>query len=270
MDYRNKLKSKERIVIKIGTSSLTYPNGKLNYPRLERLAMVISDMMNSGKEVVMVSSGAVGVGAGRLKMQEPPEALIPRQALAAIGQAELIRIYQKSFDDYNQLVAQVLLTRDGLEDDERKNNARNTLNELVRMKIIPIINENDTVSTAEIQFGDNDNLSARVAVLLETGLLIILSDIDGLYSEDPKNNHSAEIISVVTEFTDDIEQLAAGSSSAFSRGGMSTKLQAAKYCMSHGVDVVIINGDDPANILRVISGQEIGTLFVARDLLKVN
>jgi len=263
MNFRERLKDKERIVLKIGTSSLSYPNGKLNYPRLEKLAMVISDIMNREKEVVLVSSGAVAVGAGRLKMQEPPEALVPRQALAAIGQAELIRIYQKSFDNYNQLVAQVLLTRDGLEDEERRNNARNTLNELMGMKIIPIINENDTVSTAEIQFGDNDNLSARVAVLLEAGLLIILSDIDGLCSEDPKNNHSAEIISVVTEFTEEIEKLAASSNSAFSRGGMSTKLQAAKYCMNNGVDMAIINGNDPGNILSVISGQDIGTLFVS-------
>lgn len=263
MNFRDNLKFKQRIVVKIGTSSLSYPNGKLNYPRLEKLAMVLSDLMNSDKEVVIVSSGAVGVGAGRLKMQEPPEALVPRQALAAIGQAELIRIYQKSFDDYNQLVAQVLLTRDGLEDDERKNNARNTLNEIMKMKIIPIINENDTISTAEIQFGDNDNLSAKVAVLLNAGLLIILTDIDGLYSKDPKNNQSAEIISVVTEFTDEIGQLGINSTSTFSRGGMATKLQAAKYCMENGVDVAIINGNDPRNILNVISGQEIGTLFVS-------
>jgi glutamate 5-kinase len=262
MNFREQLKNKERIVVKIGTSSLSYPNGKLNYPRLEKLAMVISDMMNSDKEVVIVSSGAVGVGAGRLKMQEPPDALVPRQALAAIGQAELIRIYQKSFDDYNQLVAQVLLTRDGLEDEERRNNARNTLNELMKMKIIPIINENDTVSTAEIQFGDNDNLSAKVAVLLKAGLLIILTDIDGLYSRDPVSNQYAEKISVVTEFTDEIEKLASVFTSTFSRGGMATKLQAAKYCMEHGVDVAIINGNDPRNILDVISGHEIGTLFL--------
>jgi len=260
---RDKLQYKERIVVKIGTSSLSYPNGKLNYSRLEKLAMVLSDIMNSDKEVVVVSSGAVGIGAGRLKMQEPPEALVPRQALAAIGQAELIRIYQKSFDEYNQLVAQVLLTRDGLEDEERRNNARNTLNELMKMKIIPIINENDTVSTAEIQFGDNDNLSAKVAVLLDAGLLIILTDIDGLFSEDPKNNHSAEIISVVTEFTEEIEKLAVNSTSSFSRGGMATKLQAARYCMDNGVVVAIINGNDPKNILRLISGQEIGTLFLS-------
>lgn len=257
------MKLKERIVVKIGTSSLSYPNGKLNYSRLEKFAMVVSDIMNSGKEVVIVSSGAVAVGAGRLKMEEPPDALVPRQALAAIGQAELIRIYQKSFDDYNQLVAQVLLTRDGLEDEERRNNARNTLNQLMKMKIIPIINENDTVSTAEIQFGDNDNLSAKVAVLLEAGLLIILTDIDGLFSEDPKNNHSANIISVVTKFTEQIEKLASGSTSAFSRGGMATKLQAARYCMENGVDVAIINGNDPKNILRLISGQEIGTIFLS-------
>jgi len=263
MSIREKLKHAERIVIKVGTSSLSFPNGKMNYTRIEKLTMVLSELVSSEKEIIVVSSGAVGVGAGRLKMQEPPEALIPRQALAAIGQVELIRIYQKFFDEYNQMVAQVLLTRDGMDDESRRNNAKNTLNQLLKMNIIPIINENDTVSTAEIQFGDNDNLSAKVAVLLNTDLLIMLSDIDGLYSGDPKKERSAEIISIVQEYNDEIEQYAIHSTSTFSKGGMATKIQAARYCMDNGVDVAIINGNDPVNIHRILSGKEIGTLFVS-------
>lgn len=267
MNVRENLKYQERIVVKVGTSSLSFTNGKMNYSRLEKLTMILADLVSCEKEIVLVSSGAVGVGAGRLKMQEPPEALVPRQALAAIGQVELIRIYQKFFDEYNQMIAQVLLTRDGLDDEVRRNNARNTLNELLKMKIIPIINENDTVSTAEIQFGDNDNLSAKVAVLLDAGLLIMLSDIDGLFSGDPKKVESAKIISVVKEFTEEIEQYAIQSTSTFSRGGMVTKIQAARYCTDNGVDVAIINGNDPVNIPRIISGKEIGTLFLSNKSL---
>jgi glutamate 5-kinase len=263
MNVREKLKYQKRIVVKVGTSSLSFPNGKLNFSRMEKLAMILADLVSCEKEVVLVSSGAVGVGAGRLKMQEPPEALVPRQALAAIGQVELIRIYQKFFDEYNQMIAQVLLTRDGLDDEVRRNNARNTLNELLVMKIIPVINENDTVSTAEIQFGDNDNLSAKVAVMLDAGLLIMLSDIDGLFSGDPKKDESARIISVVREFTEEIEQYAIRSTSTFSRGGMVAKIQAARFCNDNGVDVAIINGNDPVNISRIVSGKEIGTLFVS-------
>ncbi len=263
MNIREKLKYTERIVIKVGTSSLSFPNGKMNYSRIEKLTMILSELVSCEREIVMVSSGAVGVGAGRLKMQEPPEALVPRQALAAIGQVELIRIYQKFFDEYNQMVAQVLLTRDGMDDESRRNNAKNTLNQLLKMNIIPIINENDTVSTAEIQFGDNDNLSAKVAVLLNAGLLIMLSDIDGLYSGDPKKDESAEIVSVVQEYSDEIEQYAIHSTSTFSKGGMATKIQAARYCTDNGVHVAIINGDDPVNIHRILSGKEIGTLFLS-------
>ena len=267
MNIREILKYKERIVVKVGTSSLSFPNGKLNYLRIEKLTMILADLVSSEKEIVLVSSGAVGVGAGRLKMQEAPEALVPRQALAAIGQVELIRIYQKFFDEYNQMIAQVLLTRDGLEEEARRNNARNTMSELLKMKIIPVINENDTVSTAEIQFGDNDNLSAKVAVLLNAGLLIMLSDIDGLFSVDPKKDESARIISVVEEFTEEIGQYAIQSTSTFSRGGMISKIQAARYCVDNGVDVAIINGNDPLNISRIISGKEIGTLFLSSKSL---
>ncbi len=264
MKLRDRLKDKKRIVVKIGTSSLSFLNGRLNYTRLEKLAMVLSDLQSEGKEIVLVTSGAIGVGAGRLKMEEPPAGLVPRQALAAIGQAELMRIYQKFFDEYNQMVAQVLLTRDGLDDENRRNNARNTLNELLRMKIIPVVNENDTVSTAEIQFGDNDTLSAKVAVLINADLLIILSDIDGLYSGDPKLDSDVRIISTVNEISQDIEESALGASSNFSKGGMITKLNAVKVCTGHGIDTLIINGNDPSNIHRAIDGQELGTFFISQ------
>lgn len=263
MAFRDRLRDKRRIVVKLGTSALSFPNGRLNYTRLEKMAMVLSDLRSDEKEIILVSSGAIGVGAGRLKMQEPPADLVPRQALAAIGQAELMRIYQKFFDEYNQMVAQVLLTRDGLDDETRGNNARNTLNELLRMKIIPIVNENDTVSTAEIQFGDNDTLSAKVAVLISADLLIFLSDINGLYSGDPKVDDNAKIISTVTELSPEIEKSALGASSSFSRGGMITKLNAVKLCHEHGIDTVIINGNDPLNIHRIIDGRELGTLFIS-------
>jgi glutamate 5-kinase len=265
MNDRSKLKNRGRIVIKVGTSTISFENGRMNFTRLEKITMVLSDIINSGREVVLVSSGAIGVGAGRLKMEVPPDALVARQALAAIGQAELIRIYQKFFDEYNQMVAQVLLTRDGLDDEIRAGNAKNTLNELLRMKIIPIVNENDTVSTAELQFGDNDTLSAKVAALIEADLLIILSDIDGLYTGDPKNGGDAEIIRTVTEITPEIENFAEGSTSSFTKGGMKTKINAARICMASGVDVVIINGSDPSTIHSVFAGEETGTYFIAKN-----
>ena len=255
------MSSKDRIVVKIGTSSLSFPNGKTNYTRLENLAMVLSDLMSCGKEIVLVSSGAIGVGAGRLNMEGPPDNLVARQALAAIGQVELIRIYQKFFYEYNQMVAQVLLTPEGLDDESRFTNAQNTLNQLISMKILPVVNENDTVSTFEIQFGDNDTLSAKVATMINADLLIILSDIDGLYSSDPKQDPDARIMTEVHEISEEIERSASGAGSSFSKGGMATKITAVKICREKGIDTVIINGSDPKNILKVISGAEIGTLF---------
>jgi len=260
---REYCKNKNRIVIKLGTSTISFGNGKMNFSRLEKLSMVMSDVINSGKELVLVSSGAIGVGAGRLKMNEAPEGLVPRQALAAIGQAELMRIYQKFFDQYNQMVAQVLLTRDGMDDQVRGLNAKNTLNELIRMRIIPIVNENDTIATEEIQFGDNDTLSAKVAVLLEADLLIILSDIDGLFTGDPRNGTPAEIVRNVPEITEEIEQFAEGSSSSFTKGGMKTKIAAARICTENGVDVAIVNGSEPDNILKILAGEEVGTCFIS-------
>jgi len=260
-EYRKKLSSRNRIVVKVGTSTLAFPNGKSNFTRFEKLAMVLSDLMNSGKEIILVSSGAIAMGAGRRNMGGPPDNLVALQALAAIGQAELMRIYQKFFDEYNQMVAQVLLTPEGLEDDIRVTNARNTLNQLLSMQVLPIVNENDTVSTFEIQFGDNDMLSARVAALIDADLLIILSDIDGLYSSDPKKDPDASILSEVYEISEEIENSASGRGSSFSKGGMTSKISAVKICREKGIDTVVMNGNNPRNILKVLSGQPIGTLF---------
>ncbi len=258
---RKGLKNRKRIVVKVGTSTLSFPNGKMNFTWMDKLSMVLSDLMSREMEVVLVSSGAIGVGAGRLKMDSPPTNLIARQALAAIGQVELIRIYQKFFDEYNQMVAQVLLTPEGLVDEKRYMNARNTLNQLLTMRILPVVNENDTVSTVEIQFGDNDTLSAMVAALVDADLLIILSDVDGFYLEGGNRDSGAGIVSEINEITPDIEQSAGGSESSFGKGGMLSKVQAAGICLEHGIETIIINGMDPQNIHRVLNGDEIGTLF---------
>ncbi|MFW5886293.1 MAG: glutamate 5-kinase [Bacteroidota bacterium] len=258
-----KIKDKKRIVIKVGTSTLTYPTGKLNFQRIEKLSMVLSDLRNRGKEVLLVSSGAIGVGAGRLGLNEKPTEISKKQALAAIGQAELIKIYQKFFDNYNQIVAQVLLTKDGIAHTKRKLNAKNTLFTLLHMGIIPIINENDTVAIDEIVFGDNDTLSADVSVLIEAGLLILLSDIDGLFDEDPRKNPKANLLTKVEEINEEIEYLAKGEGSSFSTGGMVTKISAAKTCAKANIDTVITNGADPSIIFDILEGKEKGTLFVS-------
>jgi len=262
---RENIKDKRRIVVKVGTSSLSFRNGKVNYTRLNKMAMILADLMSIDYEIVLVSSGAIGVGAGRLKMDGPPTGLVARQALAAIGQVELIRIYEKFFDEYNQMIAQVLLTPEGLDDETRYMNAQNTLNQLLSMKILPVVNENDTVSTIEIQFGDNDNLSAKVAALIGADLLVILSDVDGFYSEDPALVPDAEVIKEIGEITPDIIKSAGGSASSFGKGGMSTKLSAARICRESGIESVIINGNDPGNICRVLEGEEIGTYFTVSN-----
>jgi glutamate 5-kinase len=262
-ENRARMTGKTRIVVKVGTSTLSHANGKMNFTRMEKLTMVLSDLMSCGKEVILVSSGAIGVGAGRLKMDAPPEGLVARQALAAIGQAELMCIYQKFFDEYHQMVAQVLLTPEGLDDDIRRGNAQNTLNQLITMKIIPVVNENDTVSTVEIQFGENDSLSAKVASLIEADLLIILTDIDGFYAADPKQDKDAKMLTEVHEISEEIEMAAQGSSSSFGKGGMITKINAVKMCREKGIDTLILNGQNPKNILKAMEGHEIGTLFTS-------
>lgn len=263
-DYREVLKDKHRIVVKIGTSSLSYPNGRMNFHSIAKLAYVLSAIRRRGVHVILVTSGAIGVGAGRLGLTQRPKELAQKQALAAVGQAELMKIYQKFFEEYNQTVAQVLLTKDVVSIPTRHLNAKRTLLKLLDMDIIPIINENDTIATYEIEFGDNDTLSALVAALVEADLLIMLSDIDGLYSADPRTEVSAEIIHSVLEITPELEQLASGAGSSFSTGGMVTKISAAKICMKDGIDSIITSGSDPAILFEVLAGKEVGTHFVAK------
>lgn len=266
---RRKLKDKKRIVVKIGTSSLSYRSGRLNFQRIANLAYVLSALRRKDLEIILVSSGAIGVGAGRIGMIEKPEDLATKQALAAIGQAELIKIYQKFFEEYNQVVAQVLLTKDIVTKADRHQNARNTLLNLLDMGIIPIINENDTISTYEIEFGgnfgDNDTLSANVATLVDADLLILLSDINGLYSADPKTEARAEIIHTVHEITPELEKLASGSGHSFGTGGMITKIAAAKICLEAHIDTIITSGSDPAVIFDILGGKEVGTHFIAKN-----
>jgi glutamate 5-kinase len=263
MDYRKVLKNKHRIVVKIGTSSLSYPNGRMNFHSIEKLAYVLSAVRRRGVQVILVTSGAIGVGAGRLGLTQRPPQLAKKQALAAVGQAELMKIYQKFFEEYNQTVAQVLLTKDVVSIPSRNQNAKRTLHKLLDMDIIPIINENDTIATYEIEFGDNDTLSAIVASLVEADLLVMLSDIDGLYSADPRTELAAEIIHSVLEITPELEQLASGAGSSFSTGGMITKISAAKICLKDNIDCIITSGSDPAILFDVLAGKEVGTHFVA-------
>ncbi len=269
MDAREFLKNKKRIVIKIGTSSLSYDSGRLNFQHVENLAYVLSALRQRGLDILLVSSGAIGVGASRIGMVKRPEDLHVKQALAAIGQAELIKIYQRFFEEYNQIVAQVLLTKDVVTKPLRHEKAKNTLEKLLSMNIIPIINENDTISTYEIEFGDNDTLSALVATLVNADLLILLSDIDGLYSADPKTEPSAHIIPTVERITPELEKLAAGSGNIFGTGGMVTKISAAKMCYEANIDTIITNGSDPSIIFDILDGKNVGTHFVPNNVYSV-
>ncbi len=257
----NQQKSYNRIVVKIGTTSLTHPNGKLNLRRIERLAWVLSDLRNQGKEVVLVSSGAIAVGADRMGYAERPRDTRGKQAASAVGQAVLMQIYENFFMRYNQMVAQILMTKDVYTDERRHENAQNTFSALFEMGVIPIVNENDTVSTDELEFSDNDALSACVATLVEADLLIILSDIKGLYSSDPKLDENAEFITHVYELTDDIMSLGQCSAGNLGTGGMATKLAAAKAATDEGIAMVIATGEEPSIIFDILDGKNAGTFF---------
>lgn len=265
MKYRGILKIKKRIVVKIGTSTISYSNGRLNFQLIEKLAYVLSAIRKGGIDIILVSSGSIGVGAGHLGLTAKPAKLAKKQALAAIGQAELIKIYQKFFEEYKQIIAQVLLTKDIVTIPKRQVNAKNTLIKLLSMGIIPIINENDTIATYEIEFGDNDTLSAHVAALISADLLIMLSDIDGLYSADPRTESSAKIIHTVHQITPQLEKHATNSGESFSTGGMKTKIAAVKICGDANIDTVITNGADPAIIFDILDGKKIGTHFIANE-----
>ncbi len=264
---REFLKDKRRIVIKIGTSTITHVDtGHLNLIKMEKLARVLTDIRNQNKEIVLVSSGAIGAGRKALGIKGKPRSLAEKQACAAVGQARLMMIYQKLFAEYNQTIAQILITKRTMINEISRKNAENTFLELLNMGVIPIVNENDTVSTDQIQdenFGDNDTLSATVAEMVQADLLILLSDIDGLYTDDPRNNAQAEFISCVEKIDDRLSAMAKGADTIFGTGGMTTKIAAAEIANGVGVDMVIANGDDVVNISRILDGKEIGTLFKA-------
>lgn len=267
---REGLADSKRVVIKVGTSTLTYDTGKMNFSRIDRLVRVVSDLINQGKEVVLVTSGAIGVGVSKLNLESKPKLLRDKQAVAAVGQCELMHIYSKFFSEYGHVVGQILLTRDVVENYNSKKNVINTFEALLEKGIVPVVNENDSVAVDEIEsginrvFGDNDTLSAIVAELVSADLLIILSDIDGFYDCDPKTNECSRLISVIEEITPEVEKCAGGVGTSRGTGGMVTKLTAAKIAASAGINMVIANGDNPNVICDIISGKDVGSLFVGQ------
>ena len=250
-----------RIVVKIGTSTLAHPTGHLNIRRVEQLCRALSDMKNAGHEVILVSSGAIGMGVGKLGLRERPKDIPSKQAAAAVGQCELMYIYDKLFSEYHHTVAQLLITGEDIANGKRHENFNNTLNRLLELGALPIINENDTVATEEIVIGDNDTLAAIVARSVKAQKLVLLSDIDGLYTADPHSDPNAELISFVPVIDEKILALAGISSSNQGTGGMVTKLQAAQICLDCGCTMVIANGNDPDNLYAVMEGKRIGTTF---------
>lgn len=265
MNLRDRLIDKKRIVIKIGSSSLTHPEtGSLDLIKLEILVREISDLRNQGKEVVLVSSGAIMVGRNSLGFKDRPQTVSEKQACASVGQARLMMIYQKLFSEYNQIASQILMTKDTMVDDLNRMNAKNTFHELLSMGVIPIVNENDTIATFEIEFGDNDTLSAVVAALIDADLLILLSDIDGLFTDDPHSNPDAKFIDVVESLDDHLISMGKESTgTSVGTGGMATKLTAAKVATGAGADMVIANGEDFHIIHKIMQGRDHGTLFLA-------
>lgn len=253
-----------RTVIKVGTSTLAHSTGRMNIKRFEELCKVLSDLKNAGHEIILVSSGAIGMGMGKLHLSERPRDLATKQAAAAVGQCELMYVYDKLFAEYNHTVAQLLLDAEDFRHEDRHRNFENTVKTLLEMGVIPIINENDTVTTKEIEFGDNDTLSALVSVSVGAELLVILSDIDGLYSANPKSNSDAVLIPHVYELTDEIIALGGGAGSSLGTGGMSTKLKAAGIALENGCDMIIANGSDPRCLYSIAEGKDVGTRFHSR------
>ena len=258
----------KRIVVKVGTSTLTYENGKLNLRRVEALCKVLSDLQNSGREMILVTSGAIGVGGGKIGVRVRPSETEKRQALAAVGQCELMFTYDKLFGEYNQMVAQVLLTADAVKNDHKKENVQNTFSALIEMGIIPVVNENDTVCIDELvgnKIGDNDTLSAIVAVLTNADLLCMLTDIDGLYDGNPRKNPEAKRIPYVRTITDEVRSLAGGAGTSFGTGGMATKIKAADMATKEGITCCVMSGAVPSDLYRLFDGEAMGTIFEAQQ-----
>lgn len=252
-----------RIVVKVGTSTLAHSTGNINIRHVEELCKVLADLKNAGNEIILVSSGAIGMGIGKLSLKEKPSDMPTKQAAAAVGQCELMYAYDKLFSEYNHTVAQILLTGLDLEDPTRYRNIKNTMTRLLELNVLPIINENDTVNTDEISVGDNDTLGAIVAVSMHADLLVLLSDIDGLYTADPHKDPDAKLLSEIKEITPEIEALGGKSRSGLGTGGMATKLSAAKRCIERGTDVVIANGSVPAVLYDIVEGKSVGTRFIS-------
>ena len=254
-----------RIVVKVGTSTLAHPTGRLNIQRMEKLCKVLSDLKNMGHEIILVSSGAIAMGFGKLNLSERPKDVPTKQASAAVGQCELMYIYDKLFTEYNHTVAQLLITAPDIEEGGvRKQNFHNTLARLLELGALPVINENDTISTEEFGIGDNDTLSAIVAVTIQADLLILLSDIDGLFDGDPRKNPDAKLIDTVEKIDEHIISLGGGSGSNLGTGGMATKLRAAQMATAAGCEMVIANGQSPEVLCDVAAGKRVGTRFLAK------
>lgn len=261
-NIRDRIKDKKRIVIKIGTTTITHHDtGELDLLKMEKLVRVLTDIRNQGKEVVLVSSGAIAVGRQAIGLGYRPRVRSVKQACAAIGQSRLMMVYQKLFSEYNQMTAQVLMTKYTIENEESRNNAHATFMELLNMGVIPIVNENDTVATDELDFGDNDTLSALVLALIEGDLLILLSDIDGLYTDDPNRNPDAKFISYVDKLEDSLLEMAKGPSTISGTGGMSSKLSAARISAEAGSDMIIANGSNIYILEDIMNGKDVGTYF---------
>ncbi|MBV4430637.1 glutamate 5-kinase [Clostridium tyrobutyricum] len=258
------LKNVKRVVIKVGSSTLTYESGLLNLYMIEHLVRQISDLHNKGLEVVLVTSAAIGAGIGKLGLKKKPTNVVVSQAAAAVGQGILMNTYEKFFSEYGKTVAQILITKDDITQEERVTNAKNTFCELLERGVIPIVNENDAIIVDEIKFGDNDTLSAMVSSLIDADLLILLSDIDGLYNDNPKDNPNAVLINCVSQITDEIESCAGGAGSQLGTGGMVTKIRAAKIATSGGVPMVIAKGETPDIIRDIICFKNVGTLFLPK------
>ena len=258
------IKNARRVVVKVGTSTLAYENGQLNLQRFETLVRVLSDIKNSGREVVLVTSGAIGIGAGHLGLKERPRDIGGKQAAAAVGQCELMYCYDKRFSEYGHPTGQVLLTRDVVEDENRKKNVINTFMRLLEYGVVPIVNENDTVATEEIEFGDNDTLSAVVASLVQADVLILLTDIDGMYTADPHTDPGAKLIPIVATIDDSLRSLAGGTESGQGTGGMITKVNAAEIAKEAGIPTIVMNGKFPRQLYDLFEGKLTGTLFAAK------
>ena len=261
----NPISNAKRLVVKVGTSTLTYETGKINIRRMVKLCSVLADLHNSGREIVLVTSGAIGVGVGKLGLKERPKDIPGRQAAATVGQCELMFMYDKYFGENGVKTGQLLITKSDIENDKRRTTLENTFLKLFEYEAVPIVNENDSVATEEIVYGDNDSLSAIVAKLVHADALIILSDIDGLYDDNPHENPDASLIPVVREINDDILALCGGAGTDRGTGGMVTKIHAAKIAGNEGIPTVIMNGSDPADIYKLIDGHSVGTVFTVNS-----